>query len=129
MRQTSYCTWGASEVGAPTTWGADWDYYGTANYIIITLCSTPYCILKILIVTMELILPNITEKRCGVALKIKNSTVWLPKSVSHILTSSSVWIAKKIIKQIAIAILTGTIVLTGVSMIENHRNSFESRIQ
>jgi len=38
---------------------------------------------------IELILPNITEKRCGVAPKIKNSTMQLPKLVSYILTSSS----------------------------------------
>jgi len=36
--------WGLSKDRAPTTWGADWDYFGIANHIIITLYPSPYCI-------------------------------------------------------------------------------------
>ena len=50
MRQLSHCIWGESKVGAPTTWGADWDYYGTADHIITTLCPTLCYILKVSII-------------------------------------------------------------------------------
>ena len=56
---------------------------GVTQHLVVTLMSpgAPNA--------MKLILPNITEKRHGVAPKIKNSTMQLPKSVSHVLTSSS----------------------------------------
>ena len=56
---------------------------GVTQHLVVTLMSSDA------LNVMELILSNITEKRCGVALKIKNSTMWLPKSVSYVLTSSS----------------------------------------
>ena len=28
---------GKNEVMAPTSWGADWDYFGTANCVVIPL--------------------------------------------------------------------------------------------
>jgi len=57
---------------------------GVTQHLVITLMSpgVPNA--------MELILPNIIEKRYGVALKIKKLvTVWLPKSVSYVLTPLS----------------------------------------
>ena len=27
--------WGWSKIIVPTTWGADWDYFSTANHVII----------------------------------------------------------------------------------------------
>jgi len=47
----SHSTWGESKNRAPTTWGANWDYFGAANYVIITLSPSLYCILKVLIIT------------------------------------------------------------------------------
>jgi len=51
MRQTSHRTWGWSKGIAPITWGADWDYCGTANPVVITPDSSPCCIHEALIVT------------------------------------------------------------------------------
>ena len=51
----SHCTWGESGVEASTTWDADWDYYSAAGYIVITLCPTPYYILKVSIVIIGII--------------------------------------------------------------------------
>ena len=39
---------------ASTTWGTDWDYFGTANHIIITLYPSPCCIQETLIVKLFL---------------------------------------------------------------------------
>ena len=57
---------------------------GITQYLVVALISpgAPN--------VMELILLNITEKWHGVALKIKNSTIQLPKLVSHVLISSSI---------------------------------------
>ena len=51
IRKMSHSTWGESEVGTPTIWGADWDYFSTANHVVITLNSSSCCILNILIIT------------------------------------------------------------------------------
>ena len=37
MMQMSYKTWGGNKDIASTTWGTDWDYYGTADHVVITL--------------------------------------------------------------------------------------------
>ena len=47
----SHSIWGESEDRVPTTWGADWDYFGTADHVIITLGPSPHCILEVLLVT------------------------------------------------------------------------------
>jgi len=43
---------GLSKNRIPTTWGADWDYFGVANHIVITLYPNPCCIQEISIVTI-----------------------------------------------------------------------------
>jgi len=43
--------WGPSKNRASTIWGADWDYFGTADHIIITLYPSPCCIQETSIVT------------------------------------------------------------------------------
>jgi len=45
-------TWGLSQVRAPTTWGADWDCFGTADRCHHTLYPCPRCNLEILIITL-----------------------------------------------------------------------------
>jgi len=45
--QTSHNTWGRSKDIAPTTWGADWDYYSAANHVVTTLCSSSRYILEV----------------------------------------------------------------------------------
>ena len=52
MRKMSHSTWGESEVGAPTIWGADWNYFSIADCVIITLNSSLCCILEVSIVTI-----------------------------------------------------------------------------
>jgi len=42
---------GRNEVVAPTTWGADWDYFGAADHCCHTLCPCPCCLQEALIVT------------------------------------------------------------------------------
>jgi len=49
----SHSTWEESKDRALTIWDTDWDYFSTANYVIIILSFSPYCILKVLIVTPE----------------------------------------------------------------------------
>ena len=44
-------TWGQSKDIAPITWGTDWDYFSTADHIIIALCPSPYWRHEISIVT------------------------------------------------------------------------------
>ena len=44
-------TWGWSEDVASATWGTDWDYFSTADHIIITLYPSPCCIHEVSIVT------------------------------------------------------------------------------
>ena len=53
MRQISYRIWEWNKNIAPTIWGADWNYYGTADYVVITLDLSPYCIHETLIVTIS----------------------------------------------------------------------------
>ena len=48
---TSCKTWGQSKDTAPTTWGTDWDYFRTANHIIIILCPSLCWRHEVLIVT------------------------------------------------------------------------------
>jgi len=50
--------WGPSKDRAPTTWDADWDYFGTANHIVITLYPSLCCIQEALIVTTVVIVPS-----------------------------------------------------------------------
>ena len=52
MRQISHITWEWSKNVASTTWGADWDYCCTADYVVITLDPILCCTCKILIVTI-----------------------------------------------------------------------------
>ena len=47
----SHRIWGESEVRIPTTWDTDWDYFGAADCVVITLDLSLYCFLKVLIVT------------------------------------------------------------------------------
>jgi len=42
---------GLSKNRAPTTWGADWDYFGVADYVVITIYPSLCYIQEILIVT------------------------------------------------------------------------------
>ena len=41
---------------APTIWGADWDYFGTANHIVIILYPSSCCIQEALIVTFTMLI-------------------------------------------------------------------------
>ena len=43
--------WGESKDRAPITWGANWDYFGAANYIIITLYPGLCWVYEVLITT------------------------------------------------------------------------------
>ena len=43
---------GRNEVVAPTTWGADWDYFSAANHHCYTLCPCLCCLQKTSIVTI-----------------------------------------------------------------------------
>jgi len=57
MRQLSYTIWGWSKDKIPTTWGASWDYCGTADcgtadHVVITLDPSPRCIQETLIITI-----------------------------------------------------------------------------
>ena len=44
--------WKLSKNRAPTTWGANWDYFGTADHVIIILYPSPYCIHEVSIITI-----------------------------------------------------------------------------
>ena len=33
--------WGKSKNTTSTIWGTDWDYFSIANYVVISLCSSP----------------------------------------------------------------------------------------
>jgi len=54
MRQQHCRQWESSKNRAPTTWGADWDYFSTADCVIITLCPSPCCIQEVLIIITTL---------------------------------------------------------------------------
>jgi len=43
--------WGKSKDKAPTIWGTNWDYFGTANYIVITLYPSSYWVHETSIIT------------------------------------------------------------------------------
>ena len=47
----SHNIWGRGKDTTPTTWGADWDYYSTADHVVIILCPSLWCILEVSIVT------------------------------------------------------------------------------
>jgi len=61
-KEIVHCTWGKQVIKqweqskniAPTTWGTDWDYYSTANHVVIILDPGPCCIQKASIVTKAL---------------------------------------------------------------------------
>jgi len=78
---------------------------------------------------MELMIPNTTERKCGVAWKTRKQIERLPIVGSHILISSSAQTVREIIKRIAIDVLIGVTVSTKIGMVKNNRNSFESRVQ
>ena len=78
---------------------------------------------------MEFMLPNITERKHSIVWRTRKQIEWPPKKASLVLTFSNAWTAKRIIKWIAIAVLIGVIVSTGVGMVRNYRSSFASRIQ
>ena len=78
---------------------------------------------------MELMTQNTIERKHSVAWTTRKQIEWPPKKVSHALTSSSVLTAKETIKWTAIVVLIGITISTGIGMVENNRNSFESRVQ
>jgi len=47
----SYSIWEESKDRAPTIWGADWDYFDTADYVIIPLDLSPCCVFEASVVT------------------------------------------------------------------------------
>jgi len=49
----SYSTWGESKDRAPTTWGADWDYFSIADRVVIILSPSLCCILEVSIITIS----------------------------------------------------------------------------
>ena len=56
MKKMSHNIWEESKVKMSTTWGTNWDNYRVADHNIITLYSSPCCILEVLIVTYRLLL-------------------------------------------------------------------------
>ena len=60
---------GRNEVVAPTTWGADWDYFGAADCCHHTLCPHPCCLQEALIITQ-------THSCCWLG-------IWFPHHISH----------------------------------------------
>jgi len=54
----SHSTWGLSKAMAPTILGADWDSYGIADCVVITLDPSWCCILEISIITNTILLLN-----------------------------------------------------------------------
>jgi len=78
---------------------------------------------------MELTIQNTTERKHGVVWTTRKQIVWPPKKVSHALMFSNVLTAKGTIKQTAIVVFIGITISTGIDMVENNRNSFESRVQ
>ena len=42
---------GRNEIVVPTTWGADWDYFSTADHHCHTLCPYPCCLQEVSIIT------------------------------------------------------------------------------
>ena len=71
---------------------------------------------------------NTTGRKHGVARKIRISTEWPPKKISHILMFSNVLTAKETIKQTVLPVHFGVTISTESSMVENNRNSFKSRV-
>ena len=52
MREVSYTIWEKDNELMPTTWGADWDNFSTANCFIITLDPSKCWIHEAVIVTI-----------------------------------------------------------------------------
>ena len=77
---------------------------------------------------MELTTQNTTERKHGVAWTTRKQIEWPPKKASHALMSLSVLTAKRAIKQTAIVVPIGITISIGIGMVENNRNSFESRV-
>jgi len=77
---------------------------------------------------MEHILLNIIEGMCSVAKRIRTSTEQPPKKASHVLMSSNVLTAKETIKQTVTPVYFGITISTEIGIVENNRNSFESRV-
>ena len=78
---------------------------------------------------VEHILPNITERRHGIARRTRTSIGHPLKKKSYVLMSLNTQIAKEIIKQTVILVHIGITISIGIGIVENNRNSFESRVQ
>ena len=76
----------------------------------------------------EPILPNTTERKLGVAWRIRKLIIQWSKMVSYVLTSSNAWITKKIIKWTTIVVLIGATTSIEISTVKNNRSSW-SRVQ
>ena len=76
----------------------------------------------------EYILPNIIERKCGVARKTRILINWPLKKKSHVFMSSNAQTAKEIIKWTVLLVHFGKTVSIGIGMVENNRNSFGSKV-